>query len=77
MKLYNKSFDLSGEFPEKVDGLIELIAYDNKKPLIEELKYFLDHLDGTPIKISNAQNAVDVIDILIKSSESLEKGNSY
>ena len=73
LKLYDKSFDLAGKSPKKNDGGIELIAYDDKKPLNEELKYFLNHLDGTPIKIANAQNAVDVIDILIKSSESLEK----
>ena len=43
-------------------------------PLTEELKYFIQHMDGSPLEIANADNAVEVVDILIKASESLMKG---
>ena len=54
----------------------DLIDYENSMPLTEELKYFIQHMDGSPIEIANADNAVEVVDILIKASESLMKGVS-
>ena len=43
-------------------------------PLVEELKYFIRHLDGSPLEISNADNAIEVVDILVKASQSLLEG---
>ena len=74
LTLYSKSYDISGEFPAKQDGLVELIPYGGEMPLKVELKYFIQHLDGSPLKIANGQNAVDVVDILIKASKALTKG---
>ena len=45
-------------------------------PLMAELKYFIHHLDGSPLKIADGKNAVDVLNILVKASESLTKGIS-
>ena len=74
--LYSKSYDMSGEFPAKKDGPVELIPYGEEMPLTEELKYFIKHLDGSPLKIANGQNAVDVVNILVQASHSLMKGVS-
>jgi len=76
LKLYSKSYDMLDGQPEKKDGPVELIPYGNEMPLTEELKYFIQHLDGSPLKIANGQNAVDVVDILVRSSKALTKGVS-
>ena len=73
LKLYSKSYDMSGEFPEKKDGPIERIQYGDEMPLKAELKYFIQHLDGSPLKIANGQNAVDVVNILVHASQGLTK----
>ncbi len=73
LKYYNKKFELNGKIPEKLDGEVELIDYDHTMPLTEELRYFVDHLDGTkPIK-ANGEHALEVTKILVKASEQLEK----
>ena len=74
LQLYAKSYSLKGDMPEKQDGPIDLIEYQQSLPLTEELKYFIQHLDGSPLKIANADNAVEVVDILVQASESLMKG---
>ena len=47
---------------------------ENKMPLTAELEYFIQHLDGSPLKIANGENAVDVVNILVQASKSLKKG---
>jgi len=74
--LYSKSYDMSEGFPEKKDGPVELISYGEESPLTEELKYFIQHLDGSPLKIANGQNAVDVVNILVQASKGLTNGVS-
>ena len=65
---------MSGEFPAKKDGSVELITYGKEIPLTAELKYFIQHLDGSSLKIANADNAVEVVDILVQASQSLKEG---
>ena len=36
--------------------------------------YFIQHLDGSPLRIANADNAVEVVDILVQASQSLIEG---
>ena len=74
LKLYSKGYTLKDAIPTKKDGPVDLIDYENSMPLTEELKYFIHHMDGSPLEIANADNAVEVVDILIKASESLMKG---
>ncbi len=50
------------------------IDYDFKSPLTEELKYFISCLDGTPIKLVNGENAIEVMNILMDASSKLFKG---
>jgi UDP-2-acetamido-3-amino-2,3-dideoxy-glucuronate N-acetyltransferase len=71
---YEKGIDwIQGE-PIKRDGPTEVIPYEKKMPLTEELKYFAEHTNGEPIKIADAQNGVEVLEILEKASESLLTG---
>ena len=71
---YEKGIDwIQGE-PIKRDGPTEIISYNKAMPLTEELKYFAEHLDGAPIKIADAQNGVEVLEILEKASETLLTG---
>ena len=74
--LYSKSYEMSGGVPEKKDGPVELIPYGSEMPLTEELKYFIQHLDGSPLNIANGQNAVDVVGILVQASQNLTQGVS-
>lgn len=74
LKLYSKSYDMRKGYPEKKDGPVELISYEKTSPLENELRYFIDHMDEKNIGIANAQDAIDVVDILIKSSDSLING---
>jgi UDP-2-acetamido-3-amino-2,3-dideoxy-glucuronate N-acetyltransferase len=65
---YEKGIDwIQGE-PVKRDGVTEAIDYIPAPPLTEELKYFISHLDGSPVKISNGKNGVEVLSILEKAT---------
>jgi len=73
---YEKGIDwIQGE-PIKRDGPTEVIPYEKKMPLTEELKYFAAHTNGDPVKTADAQNGVEVLEILEKASESLLTGGS-
>ena len=68
---YEKGIDwIQGE-PIKRDGPTEIIPFDTAMPLTEELKYFVAHTNGDPVETANAQNGVEVLEILEKASESL------
>jgi len=71
LKFYNKRYVLDDTMPVKQDGEIEIIKYDRTLPLELELKYFINHLDGSELKICNGQNALEVIQILEKATQSL------
>ena len=73
LTLYAKKFDISNGVPEKIDGPVELIKYDRKMALDEELKYFINHLDGTKPEISNGKHALEVTKILVEASKQLGK----
>jgi UDP-2-acetamido-3-amino-2,3-dideoxy-glucuronate N-acetyltransferase len=71
---YEKGIDwIQGE-PIKRDGPTEVIPYEKKMPLTEELKYFAKHTNGDPINIADARNGAEVLEILEKASESLLLG---
>jgi predicted dehydrogenase len=73
LKFYSKKFDFSQGFPEKIDGSVTLIEYDQKMALTEELLYFVNHFDGNKPEISNGQHALEVTRILVEASKQLEK----
>ena len=71
---YEKGIDwIQGE-PIKRDGPTEIIPYNKTMPLTEELRYFAEHLNSDPVEIANAQNGVEVLEILERASESLLTG---
>jgi len=74
---YDKGFEWSVGEPVKRDGATELIEYDNKMPLTEEMKYFADHLGTMKPEIADSKNAVEVMEILEKATESLNNGVIY
>ena len=47
------------------------IKYDFKNPLTEELKYFINCLDGSSVELVNGDNALEVMKILTKASSEL------
>jgi UDP-2-acetamido-3-amino-2,3-dideoxy-glucuronate N-acetyltransferase len=72
LKLYSKKFNMSSGLPEKIDGPMKKIKYEEKMPLSEELKYFVEHLDGAVLQIANGQHALEVNKVLVEASKQLE-----
>lgn len=70
---YEKGIDWQAGEPVKREGPSEAIPYDAKMPLTEEIGYFCDHLDGTPVEVADARNAVEVLEILERATEKLTK----
>jgi len=72
LKLYAKKFDIAQGIPEKVDGPVTLLNYEQKIPLTEELQYFVNHLYEEKPEIANGRHALEVTQILIEASKQLE-----
>ena len=72
LKLYAKKIDMENGIPEKIDGPVTLIDYEQKMALTEELQYFVSHLDGKKPNIANGQHALEVTKILIIANKQLE-----
>ena len=68
---YNKTVDWIDNIPTPQNGPTKHIDYDSAMPLTEELNYFVNHLNGSPITICNSESAVDVMKILEAATESL------
>jgi len=71
LMVYEKKIKVKDGIPEKVDGPVEMIKYSSKMALTEELTYFIKHLDGRHLEISNGRHALDVIKILVDASNQL------
>ena len=71
---YEKGIDWIRGEPIKRDGPTEIIDYNSSMPLTEELKYFVKHLNGESIDIADSQNAIDVLEILERATDSMLKG---
>ena len=72
LKLYSKKIKMQQGIPEKIDGPVKEIEYEKKMPLSEELLYFSQHLDGSPLNIANAEHALELTKILVEASKQLE-----
>lgn len=68
---YEKGINWIQGQPVRHDGPTEQIPYDPGMPLTNELQYFVDHLDGTPVELSNGRDAVTVLQILEEATQSL------
>lgn len=69
---YNKRIDFENGLPVKVENPDEIISYEKKMPLEEELKYFVEHLDST-IDINNGQAGYEVVKVLETVQQTIEK----
>jgi UDP-2-acetamido-3-amino-2,3-dideoxy-glucuronate N-acetyltransferase len=58
--------------PVKVEAPDEIIAYEKKQPLTEELAYFVEHLDST-IGINDGQAGYEVVKVLETVQQIIEK----
>ena len=67
---YNKGVNWENGIPIKKDGESKVISVNQKMPLTEELKYFINNLDST-FDISNGLSGLSVVKILEKSSLTL------
>lgn len=74
VRFYEKGIDWVRGEPVKRDGPASIIPYDQQMPLTEELRYFIDHLDGTPLGLADGRSATGVLDILEQATQSLQSG---
>ena len=75
MVVLPKKSDLSFYIECNRCGKLLHIEYDDDMPLTAELQYFIDHLNGDPIKVNNSENAIEVIKILELATNSLMENN--
>ncbi len=69
---YNKRIDFENGLPVKIEAPDEIISYERKMPLEEELKYFAEHLDST-IDINNGQAGYEVVKVLETVQQTIER----
>jgi UDP-2-acetamido-3-amino-2,3-dideoxy-glucuronate N-acetyltransferase len=72
---YDKSIIWENEKPIPRSGATRYVKFEDGMPLTRELQYFVDHLNGESIKISNGESAIDVMKILETATESLMEGS--
>lgn len=68
-----KGVDLVNGEPVKRDGETETVEYERGMPLTEEMRYFVSRLDGGPVEIADGANAVEVLEVLEKATQSLRE----
>lgn len=71
LKLYSKKINLKSGIPEKIDGPVKVIPYENKMPLDIELEYFINHLSSVKPKISNIRHGYEVVKTLVDASQQI------
>ena len=72
---YDKSVTWDNGKPIPRSGPTRDVRFEDGMPLTRELQYFVDHLNGESIKISNSEHAIEVMKILETATESLMEGN--
>jgi len=72
IRFYDKKFSIINDQINKIDKGYHIVDYANSAPLTNQMKYFIDHLDGNEVKISNGQHALEVLKILIDASRQIE-----
>ncbi|HHT22221.1 MAG TPA: Gfo/Idh/MocA family oxidoreductase [Bacteroidales bacterium] len=72
IKFYDKHIEFEQGIPIKVENPIEIIPYEKAQPLTEELKYFVENLDKK-IKVADGQSGYEVVKVLEKAQELLDK----
>lgn len=70
IKFYDKRIDFEKGIPVKVENPTKIIPYEQKQPLTEELKYFIEHLDKK-IEIADGQSGLEVVKVLEEAEKKL------
>jgi len=60
---YDKRIDFISGLPVKTENADEVISYEKRMALTEELRYFVEHLDGF-IEIAGGQSGYEVVKVL-------------
>ena len=68
---YDKKVEFNGSVPIADSGGLENINYKFEFPLKLKLEYFVNHLNGERIELASGESAIEVMDILEKSSKDL------
>lgn len=68
---YHNCIDWQGEKPVALEQPAEIIAYERRAPLEEELKYFINNL-GNKFEISGGEAGHAVVQVLEKVQEQIE-----
>tara|TARA_Y100000591_G_scaffold322271_1_gene338423 strand:- start:9114 stop:10082 length:969 start_codon:yes stop_codon:yes gene_type:complete len=71
LKLYSKKINLKSGVPEKIDGPVVVIPYENKMPLDIELEYFINHLSSVKPKISDIRHGYEIVKTLVNASQQI------
>ena len=71
LKLYSKGIIFNNKIPEKVEGPVELIDYEKKMPLTQELSDFVESFDGGNNSLADGYHALEVVKILVEASSQL------
>ncbi|WP_321332873.1 Gfo/Idh/MocA family oxidoreductase [uncultured Bacteroides sp.] len=69
---YNKKIEFQNGIPAKVEQPDEIIAYEKKMPLEEELHYFVSHTDSE-IEINSGKAGLEVVRILEQVQKLINK----
>lgn len=73
IKFYDKRIDFEKGIPVKVENPTKIIPYEQKQPLTEELKYFVEHLDKK-IEIADGQSGLEVVKVLEEAEKKIQIG---
>ena len=68
---YNKRVDFENGQPVKIEKPEEIIPYEKKMPLEEELKYFIGHLNTT-IEVADGKSGYEVVKMLEQVKQIIE-----
>lgn len=72
IRFYNKRVEFDHGIPMKIEEPDEIIPYEKKMPLEEELNYFIEHLDST-IEINNGEAGYEIVKVLETVQQLIER----
>ena len=74
IRFYNKQIKFEEGVPIKVENPTEIISFEQKQPLREELTYFVEHLDKKIIK-ADGKSGYDVVKVLERAQQIIDDNN--
>lgn len=74
IRFYNKQIKFEEGVPIKVENPTEIISFEQKQPLREELTYFVEHLDTKIVK-ADGKSGYDVVKVLERAQQIIDANN--